>query len=144
MLTVGALVSSWLIPVSAMGLAHSLRHCARLWAMSWRSPSHEVDASPHVCDSTNNTVAQTNHAIVISCSAYVVALGYFVSVDIMFLMVGHTHEDVEQFCLVVCEYCGRRRYVLVPMDAIEYLREALHERVARKGEEFKVSWVKFV
>ena len=27
------------------------------------------------------------------------------------------------------------------MDVIEYLREALHERVARKGEEFKVSWV---
>ena len=25
------------------------------------------------------------------------------------------------------------------MDVIEYLREALHERVARKGEEFKVS-----
>ena len=28
----------------------------------------------------------------------------------------------------------------VPMYVIEDLREALHERVARKGEEFKVSW----
>ena len=27
------------------------------------------------------------------------------------------------------------------MDVIEYLSEALHERVARKGQEFKVSWV---
>ena len=27
------------------------------------------------------------------------------------------------------------------MDVIEYLREVLHERVARKGEEFKVSCV---
>ena len=30
------------------------------------------------------------------------------------------------------------------MDVIEYLSEALQERVARKGEEFKVSWVSSV
>ena len=70
--------------------------------------------------------------------AYLVALGYFVSVDIVFLMVGHTHEDVDQLFAVVCEYLGRRRDFQVPMAVIEYLREALQERVARKGEEFKV------
>ena len=59
----------------------------------------------------------------------------------MFLMVGHTHEDVDQLFAAVCEYVGRRRDFQVPMDVIEYLRKTLHDRVARKGEEFKVSWV---
>ena len=78
------------------------------------------------------------------CLAYLVARGYFVSVDIMFLMVGHTHEDVDQFFVVDCAYLGRRRDAQAPMDVIEYLSEALQERVARKGEEFKVSWVSSV
>ena len=45
---------------------------------------------------SDNTVAQAKNAVVMLCLAYLVALGYFVSVDIMFLMVGHTHEDVDQ------------------------------------------------
>jgi len=90
---------------------------------------------------SDNTVAQAKNAVVMLFLAYLVALGNFVSVDIMFLMVGHTHEDVDQFFAVVCEYLGRRRDFQVPMDVITYLREALQERVARKGEEFKVSWV---
>ena len=53
------------------------------------------------------------------CLAYLVALGCFVSVDIMLLMVGHTHEDVDQLFVVVCEYLGRRRDFQVPMDVIE-------------------------
>ena len=59
----------------------------------------------------------------------------------MFLMVGHTHEDVDQLFVVVCAYLGRRRDFQAAMDVSEHLTEALHERVARKGEEFKASWV---
>ena len=59
----------------------------------------------------------------------------------MFLMVGHTHEDVDQLFAAVCEYLGRRRDFRGPMEVIAYLREALRERVARKGEGFTVSWV---
>ena len=59
----------------------------------------------------------------------------------MFLMVGHTHADVDQVFVVVCEYWDRRRDFQVPMDVIDNLREALHERVARKSEEFQASWV---
>ena len=44
----------------------------------------------------DNTVAQAKHTIVMLFLAYLVALGYFVSVDIMLLMVGHTRDDVYQ------------------------------------------------
>ena len=48
---------------------------------------------------SDNTVAQANNTIVIVFWAYLAALGYFVSVGIMFLMVGLTRADVDQlFC----------------------------------------------
>ena len=56
---------------------------------------------------SGNTVAQANNATVMLFLAYLVALGYFVAVNIVFLMVGHTHEDVDQLFVVACEYLGR-------------------------------------
>ena len=46
--------------------------------------------------------------------AYLVALGYLLYVVIMFSMVGHSHEDVNHFFAVVCEYLGRRLYFQAP------------------------------
>lgn len=67
-------------------------------------------------------------------AAYLVATMHFLTVSLMFFMVGHTHEDIDQFFALVLWLILQLHSYETPEQLAEHLRSRLQDRVAEKGE----------
>lgn len=91
-------------------------------------PSHLVVIS-------DNTVAQAKNSYAFNFLAYLVGKGKFASAILFFLMVGHTHEDVDQLFGIITSLL--LKMVIGFETAVELCRELyqfLGSRVREKGE----------
>ena len=66
----------------------------------------------HPVIQSDNTVSQSKNTYVHIALAYLVAIKQFKSVSLNYLMVGHTHEDIDQL-FRVSRYFVVRRHVSI-------------------------------
>ena len=91
----------------------------------------------HLVLQVDNTVSQAKNGFVGAFCAYVVAKQMFQTVTMNYLMVGHTHEDIDQvFSLLVSQVVRRYRYETV-QDLKQYMEAVLGPAFQAKGEAFK-------
>ena len=106
----------------------TIEHVHQLSLTSGRQfPSHLVVQS-------DNTVAQAKNQHAFLLLAFFVARYKFVTANIFFLMVGHTHEDVDQMFGVVLELVLKRHRFETPEAFLVLLQQPLADRCLAKGE----------
>ena len=71
--------------------------------------------------------------------ACLVSLGFFTSVTLNFLTVGHTHEDIDQLFALMVQWILRKHNWQTPEELMEFLQENMQGHFVHRGEEFKVS-----
>ena len=91
----------------------------------------------HLVLLSDNTPAQAKNNEVTRFLAYLVARGKFRTANLLFLMVGHTHEDIDQFFSVCTALLHRARKLDTYRDMLSYLDQGLRAQVEAKGEDFK-------
>ena len=89
----------------------------------------------HLVIQSDNTVAQAKNSLANCFLAHLVGTGKFVSCTLNFLMVGHTHEDVDQLFGFICKHIFRRHRWEVVEDLMGYLDAIVGPHVAQKAEE---------
>jgi hypothetical protein len=95
-----------------------------------RMPSHLFILS-------DNTVAQAKNEETCVFLAWLVSRYRFLTANIGFLMVGHTHEDIDQLFALIVKIVLKRRVYLNPAAFVTLLQNALEDRFLTKGECFK-------
>jgi hypothetical protein len=92
----------------------------------------------HLVIQSDNTVAQakTSHANLFM--AFLVAKHKFMSANLFHLMVGHTHEDVDQLFGVVLTLILRKQHFEEPGELMSYVLTSLSGHFAQRGEELSV------
>lgn len=88
----------------------------------------------HLILQADNTVAQTKNQYASAFCSQMVGLGKFCTVTMNFLMVGHTHEDIDQLFSLLCQYVIRRRRWQTPEEFQRIVQEMLAPRIAERGE----------
>ena len=88
----------------------------------------------HLVLQADNTVAQTKNQYASGFCSQLVGMQKFCTVTMNFLMVGHTHEDIDQLFALICQYVIRRHRWQTPEEFKRLVREALSDRIAEKGE----------
>ena len=92
----------------------------------------------HLVIQSDNTVAQAKNGIVTMFLASLVHLEYFSSATINCLMVGHTHEDIDQLFGLMVEWLARKHSWETPEDIMLFLLEKMARHFVEKGERFFV------
>jgi hypothetical protein len=92
----------------------------------------------HLVIQSDNTVAQAKNSIVTLFLASLVHLGYFCSATINFLMVGHTHEDIDQLFGLMVEWLSRRHSWETPEEVMQFLQDKMRRHFTDRGEQFIV------
>ncbi len=87
---------------------------------------------------SDNTVAQAKNSIVTEFLAYLVSKGFFRTVTLNFLMVGHTHEDIDQLFGLMIQMACRKGHWQTPEELMSFLAKELESNFRNKGEEFFV------
>ena len=88
----------------------------------------------HLVLQADNTVAQTKNQYAAAFCSQMVGMQKFSTVTLNFLMVGHTHEDIDQLFSLICQYVVRRHRWQTPEEFQRIVRESLAQKVAEKGE----------
>ena len=81
---------------------------------------------------------QANNSVVMQFMACLVCLGFFTSATINFLMVGHTHEDIDQLFALMVQWILRKHNWQTPEELMEFLQENMQGHFVHRGEEFSV------
>lgn len=92
----------------------------------------------HLVVQSDNTVSQAKNSFVTVLLAYLVSRNKFASANLLFLMVGHTHEDVDQLFGVLCGLLQRKRTFEVPEEVMAFIRANVDVKFKDKGEELHV------
>ena len=92
----------------------------------------------HLVVQSDNTVAQAKNTYATLFLAYLVAKHKFTTCNLLFLMVGHNHEDVDQLFGVICGLIQRKRCYEVPEELMAFVRSNLESKFRDKGEELRV------
>ena len=92
----------------------------------------------HLVVQSDNTVAQAKNSEVAQFLAHLVAARKFSTCTLNFLMVGHTHEDVDQLFGLVCASVVRRYRWETVDDLAQYLETTIGPHIVSKGEDAKV------
>ena len=92
----------------------------------------------HLVVQSDNTVAQAKNQYVTLFLAYLVSRYKFRTTNLFFLVVGHTHEDIDQLFGVILSLVLRRTKFQTARHLMQLLREMLQARVQAKGEELHV------
>jgi hypothetical protein len=79
-------------------------------------------------------MAQTKNQYAATFCSQLVGMGKFCTLTMNFLMVGHTHEDIDQLFAMICQYVIRRHRWQTPEEFQRLVREALSDRIAEKDE----------
>jgi hypothetical protein len=85
----------------------------------------KIPFARHLVIQSDNTVAQAKNQYVAMFLAFLVSRRLFLSVNLMFLIVGHTHEDIDQLFGVAVSFilqCGA-------FETIHDLMECLLEKL---------------
>jgi hypothetical protein len=88
----------------------------------------------HLVLQADNTVAQTKNQYASAFCSQLVGMLKFATVTLNFLMVGHTHEDIDQLFALICQYVIRRHRWQTPEEFQRLVQESLAQTVAGKGE----------
>ena len=88
----------------------------------------------HLALQADNTVAQTKNQYAAAFCSQLVGMEKFCTVTMNFLMVGHTHKDIDQLFAMICQYVIRRHRWQTPEEFQRLVREALSDRIAEKDE----------
>jgi hypothetical protein len=88
----------------------------------------------HLVVQADNTVAQTKNSFVSSFLSYVVGQSKFSTATMNFLMVGHTHEDVDQMFGLVTELLVRKHKWETPEEFERLLLVEMGPLIIAKGE----------
>ena len=92
----------------------------------------------HLVLQADNTVAQAKNQYASAFCSQLVGMGKFSTVTLNLLMVGHTHEDIDQFFSLICQYVIRRHHWETADKFRRLLLQALADRITAKGEVFLV------
>ena len=106
-----------------------------VWAACRRSG---VSLPLHLVFQTDNTVAQAKNSLTNVFFAYLVAKCKFQTTSLFYLVVGHTHEDIDQLFGVVLGLALQRIKWQTKHDLAAALVANLRDRVAARGEELIV------
>ena len=99
---------------------------------------------PHLALQADNTPAQTKNGIVGAFAALLVSRHLFNTVTVNFLMIGHTHEDVDQaFAILVSQVIRRYRYE-TPEELMHYMSSVLGPAFSIQGGSFNVQYLESV
>ena len=99
---------------------------------------------PHLVLQADNTPAQTKNGIVGAFAALLVSRHLFNTVTVNFLMVGHTHEDVDQaFAILISQVIRRYRYE-TPEELMHYMSSVLGPAFSIQGGSFNVQYLESV
>ena len=88
----------------------------------------------HLVLQADNTVAQTKNQYASAFCSQMVGMQKFSTVTLNFLMVGHTHEDIDQLFALICQYIIRRYRWQTPDEFQRLLQETLAQKIAEKNE----------
>ena len=88
----------------------------------------------HLVLQADNTVAQTKNEYAAAICSQMVGMQKFSTVTLNFLMVGHTHEDIDKLFALICQYVIRRYRWQTPDEFLRIVQETLAQKVADKNE----------
>jgi hypothetical protein len=111
----------------------------RVWSMC-QEPSPQGSSSQrvfpkHLVIQSDNTTSQAKNQYVFMYLSYLVSRYKFATITLNFLMVGHTHEDIDQLFAVILWLLGQKLHWQTELELLAYLVEQLRQRAAKKGEE---------
>lgn len=87
---------------------------------------------------SDNTVAQAKNTNVSLLLAFLVSRFQFVTTNLLFLMVGHTHEDVDQLFATVVALILRKHDFEEPEELMSFIHANLRGRFEQKSEELYI------
>ena len=90
----------------------------------------------HLVIQSDNTVSQTKNTYVHIALAYLVAIEQFKRASLNYLMVGHTHEDIDQLSSTVVAVMLQKAHFQTPAEMLETLHQRMRGHLARQGEFF--------
>ena len=89
----------------------------------------------HLVVQSDNTTAQAKNSLVGQYLATLVSRSKFVTAVLNFLIVGHTHEDVDQvFSVLLSEVLHRYRFH-TPDELVEYIQARMSVHFRKRGEQ---------
>jgi len=98
----------------------------------------------HLVVFSDNTVSQAKNELSCVFLAYLSA-SHWASVTLCFLIVGHTHEDVDQLFALVLAIIRRIPHGFqVPEDIVSFLHEHLQPKILSRGEELHTTFLRGV
>ena len=103
-----------------------------------------VPVPAHLVVQTDNTVAQAKNSEVNCFIAYLVAQRKFQTGNMFHLIVGHTHEDIDQVFGVILILVLRRIKFQTKEELCIKLHEIMQPRIAARGEELVVETIEHV
>lgn len=95
----------------------------------------------HLVIQSDNAVAQAKNSLVTVFLALLVSRGYFRSATLNFLIVGHTHEDIDQMFGLMIEVVSRKASWQTPDELMSFLGIEMAGHFRLKGEQFHVERV---
>ena len=102
-----------------------------VWVMSRRSG---VPLPAHLVVQSDNTTAQAKNSVVNIFLSYLVARYKFQTTSLFYLVVGHTHEDIDQLFGLVLQLVLRKVNFETPVQLMHALVRLLREKIEGKGE----------
>lgn len=90
----------------------------------------------HLVIVADNTNAWMKNQFGVKLASMFVAAYKFLSVNLFFLIVGHTHEDVDQLFAVVLWLMLRQKTWETPTEILKVIADGLRDRIQDRGEVF--------
>ena len=87
----------------------------------------------HLVLQADNTASQTKNQYATAFCSHLVGMQKFSTVTMNFLMVGHTHEDIDQLFALICLYVIRRHRWQTPEEFIRLVQQSLARKIAEQG-----------
>ena len=87
----------------------------------------------HLALQSDNTTAQAKNQYAFTFLAYLVCTFKFITCTINFLMVGHTHEDIDQLFALVLWLLVRKSGFETPLEILSFLKRELQSHIEAKG-----------
>ena len=78
----------------------------------------------------DNTVSQTKNQYATAFCSHLVGMQKFSTVTMNFLMVGHTHEDIDQLFTLICLHVIHWQ---TPEEFIRLVQQSLARKIAEQG-----------
>jgi hypothetical protein len=93
---------------------------------------------------SDNKTAQAKNSVVSTFLAFLVAMGYFSTATLNFLVVGHTHEDVDRLFAMISLLVLRPKNWEARADMVKLITEAFRPMSTPKKEELIVEEVEHI